>query len=90
MSQNTEGASSPAPADFNQPGYIIVEIDYSKNWLMPLEDGLKLIEALRVARLYKKDYNDEHPVVSTLPPVSFKFVSEEQYRAWQVQELFTV
>ena len=90
MSQNTEGASSLAPADFNQPGYIIVEIDYSKNWLMPLEDGLKLIEALRVAKLYKKDYNDEHPVVSTLPPVSFKFVSEEQYRAWQVQELFTV
>ncbi|AEJ81577.1 gp058 [Erwinia phage vB_EamP-S6] len=90
MNKNTEGASSPAPADFDSPGYIIVEIDYSKNWLMPLEDGLKLIEALRVAKLYKKDYNDEHPVVSTLPPVSFKFVSEEQYRAWQVQELFTV
>lgn len=90
MSQNTEGASSPAPVSFDKPGYIIVEIDYSKNWLLPLEDGLKLIEALRIAKLYKKDYNDDHPVVSTLPPVSFKFVTEEQFQAWQVQELFTV
>lgn len=90
MTTNTETTSSPAPVDFDKPGYILVEVDYSKNWLMPLEDGLKLIEALRVAKLYKKDYNDDHPVVSTLPPVSFKFISEEQYQVWQVQELFTV
>lgn len=90
MNQNTEGASSPAPADFDKPGYIVVEIDYSTSWLMPLEDGLKLIDALRVAKLFKKNYNDEHPIVSTLPPVCFKFVSEEQYQAWQVQELITV
>ncbi len=90
MNQNTEGASSPAPADFDKPGYILVEIDYSTNWLMPHEDGLKLIEALRVAKLYKKDYNQDAPTISTLPPVTFKFISEEQYQAWQVQELFTV
>ena len=90
MSKNTEGASSPAPVDFDKPGYILVKVDYSTKWLMPLEDGVKLIESLRVAKLFKKDYNQDFPSVSTLPPVEFEFVSEEQYRAWQVQEMFTV
>lgn len=68
----------------------MLKVDYSTSWLFPHADGLLLIEALKKAHLYKKDYQADFPTVSTLPPVEFQFISEEQYLAWQVQELITV
>lgn len=88
MNQSTEAVSLPALA--NESGFICINLDYSSKWIMPLEDGLKFIEGLRNARLLKKGYNDEVPTISTLPPVSFEYISQEQLDAWNVQELLTV
>lgn len=85
MSQSTEPTSSPAPAN----GWVSINIGYSDAWLLPLEDGLKFIESIKKARLFKESYN-ETPQISTLPPVQFKFITQEQMDAWNIQEILTL
>lgn len=85
MTQNTGVASLPAHAN----GWITLDVGYNEAWIMPLEDGLKLIEALKQVRVFKEPYNDI-PTISTLPPVRFKFISQEQMDAWNVQEILNV
>lgn len=85
MNQNTGVASLPAHAN----GWIVMDIGYNEGWIMPVEDGLKLIEALKAVRQFKEPYN-ERPTISTLPPVRFKYISQEQMDVWDVQEILNV
>lgn len=87
MPQNTEKVSLPALV--NKAGFIHISLGYNTGWVMPVEDGLKLIESLQRAHAFSKPYN-EVPTVSTLPPISFEFISQEQIDAWNVQEILTV
>lgn len=88
MSQTTVPTSSPAPV--KEPGFICITLDYSTRWIMPLADGLQFVESLKNVKLFKKGYNDEVPTLSTLPPVTFEYISQEQMDAWNVQEMLTL
>lgn len=88
MSQSTAIISSPAPVN-QEDGYILISIDYSNKWILPLQDGLQLIASLRRAKTYKEAYKEE-TTIQTLPPVEFKFVTQEQYDAWAIQEILTL
>lgn len=72
-----------------EQNYVIIEFGWSSSYILPFEDGMKLLEGFQHAFQLDKDNNGEHKIIDMKEGPKVTLLSGAQFKKMQMLELLT-
>lgn len=75
-----------------QEGWMLIKRDWNTQIVLPLQDGMKFLDAIRCAEIVNHYYDTKPPAFRPLDKNSFEFViiGHAEYCLWKMAQLLNV
>ena len=78
--QQKQGSSS-------EPSCIVLEFDYDKKYVLPIEQGTAIVKALASARCIKTTYGKSPQLLEAAGDMRIEYISEQQLAELVIEEM---